>query len=251
METLNELWQYLVENYFSAELGKNYLHLNFRGMHTSLLVLIGGLCLGLFLASFLSFFSGRRAARLVKALRDKEAFDPQSAKTLDELHLSSSPFLKRELSKPSLLRKWVCFCEGEKIYRYRDELAEAFSSPASEPSEGPQKAFSSEDDCSLTEKNKSPEKELYAPSDGNPDRNKKKKGSFSFRLHSPDMSLARFFLPEENRENALNYYEKRGGSILMLLLSVLLSVALFFLALRFLPTLISLLDVSIDKWVKH
>lgn len=261
METLHELWQYLQETYFSAEIGNHYLHLNFRGMHTSLLVILGGLCLGLLIGCFISFFNGRAASRLVLKLKEKEAFAQNSALTLEELDIKPSVFLKQELSHPSLLRKWIAFAEGEKIYTYKGELREAFPDYAQkaaetsvEASSSPDASYPSDTPENPSERKNEPvdrEKEKSLPENTQPTGKKKKEKEPSFRLHSPDLGKARFFLPEENRESAVLYYSKRGGNIFILLLSVVFITALFFLSLRFLPTLISLLDVSIDKWINH
>ena len=72
------IYLYLEENYFSASLNGNYDNLNFVKTATTLLMVVGGLCLGIVLeAEIFKFYDGLvhgRASfrRLAKGVLQKE-----------------------------------------------------------------------------------------------------------------------------------------------------------------------------------
>lgn len=247
MTLWQELWQYLSENYFNATLQNNYLHFDLSGIHTSLLAIVGGLCIALVAASLISFFSGRGEAYMVKKMQEKQAFSKEEAKTLEELGISFYPLLKFSLSRPSLLRKWVSICQKDEVLTYQKELEEAFPEFAEKAKKEALQPHDGEEAYLSAEEANEPSSHENTPSD---DKNKAK-GQKSFRLKKLDFANDRFFLEGENKDHAITYFEKRGGNLIFLLLSVILAIALFFLSLYFIPVLVSLLDVSVDKWISH
>ena len=125
MYLFEQLFQYLNEYYFSSSLG-SYDNFDIHSV-TTLLVIIGGLCLGLFLASAIAVVQKKHIGKMVRSLLSLEANSPESAKTLGELGLSGSVPVKIALSHASPLRKLLSIAEGDEVFTYQDELAAAFA----------------------------------------------------------------------------------------------------------------------------
>lgn len=216
MYLFEQIFQYLDEYYFSASLGS---YDNFEIESTvTLLMVIGGLCLGMMIASVAIFVQKKHVGKMVRALLAADAYDKDSAKTLAELGLKRSALIKMSLSQPSALRKLLTVVEGGKCYTYLGELAEAF----------PEKESEKESD-EAQDKSISPEKK-------------------KFSLRKIDFENARFFIDPALKDRAENRFSDRGSSIWMLILSLLLILFLFFAALRLTPFLVRLLDATITNF---
>lgn len=222
MYLFEQLYQYLNEYYFSSSLGS---HDNFN-IHsvTALVVMVGGLCFGLFLASVVAVVQKRHVGKMARTLLSLEANSPESAKTLRELGLSRSILVKMSLSHASPLRKIISVVEEDKVFTYRDELAAAFPSYKEK----------------LDEENGEEKEEKEKESTPSP------KGRF--RLRRINFESARFFIDPSLTVRASIRYEEKGTSWYLVPLSFVASVALFLLALRFLPVLVNMLDATITNF---
>ena len=237
--------QYFEENYFSASLNAKYENLNFTGTVTTLLMLVGGICLGLLLASFVVVFEKRVVGRFIRTLLARGAKDADTALSLADLGMEKKGFIKRELSRISVSRKLVSVVRADgSVSTYEDELAASFPEFANAASEDMGKETSTSDGALIPDADRE---------EGTPE--KKRAGRSvkdfffpkKFRLAPLDFSTARFFIPEERRFRAELRFREKGSSPLWLLLATVLVLALFFVCLRFIPTFVGMLDVSISN----
>ena len=155
------LVQYLEENYFSASLNADYENLNFTGTVTTLLMLVGGICIGVLLASFIIVFERRVVGKFIRTLRARGAANAETALSLSDLGLEKNGFIKRELSRASVSRKLVSVVrEDGSVSSYEDELS------ASLAEEKPQSEHNSTEDDLIPEadreENKTPKKSAKA-----------------------------------------------------------------------------------------
>lgn len=231
--------QYLEENYFSASLNADYENLNFTGTVTTLLMLVGGICLGVLLASVIIVFERRVVGRFVRTLLAREAKDAETALSLADLGLEKNGFIKRELSRVSVSRKLVSVVrEDGAVSSYEEELAASLEvKPDVEealPAEG--ELIPEED-----REEKSPQKKSMKA------RAKDFFFEKKFKLRPIDFATARFFIPEPLTHRAAIRFREKGSSPLWLVLSVFLVLVFFFLCLRFIPAFVGMLDVSISN----
>lgn len=233
MYLFEQFLQYLNEYYFSASLG-SYDNFEIHSVVT-LAVIIGGLCLGLFLSSVISAVHKKHIGKMVRSLLSLGADSPQTSKTLAELGLSKSVFVKMSLNSASALRKLLTVVEGDKVFTYLDELAAAYPDYKEE-----------------IEKKACREKENGREEDGEKKVKKEKNGKKSFfekgfRPSVLNFETARFFIDPSLSPRASVRYKEKGSSWWTVLLSFFLSLILFFLALRFLPVLVSMFDATISN----
>ncbi len=275
------LYQYFEEHYFSASLGENYEHFDFAKTSTTLLMIIGGLCLGMLIASVLAVIQKKHVGKLARALLAAEAHDEKSAKSLAELGLDKSIFVKLELSRASALRKLLGIVEGDKSFTYLDELAEAFPAYAAKAAEEKKK-----NEAKVNKKKEAEQADTAdtvgesvgeasseaiseasesvdpsAPADGEAAKDTVTDGSRSrggardfflekrFRVKKLDYATARFFIPEVMRYRAEFRFKEKGNSWWGVLIGALVLIAVFLLCLRFIPMFVRMLDLSIDNIV--
>ena len=282
------LYQYLEENFFSASLNGRYDYLNFTKTATTLLILVGGICLGILAASVVAIFQKKVVGRFMRALIKAGATSPETAKSLSELSLEKSGVIKHELSHASVSRKMVGIVEGNTVTTYTEELAAAFpeyaaeiraaeaaltgekkseltgaadaidaeDKPDAEVAKATDEAEAStataaEDDVTLI-----PESDMAKEKASIKERlfgaGRKTKEFFfakSFKPHRPDFTVARFFIPKALLIRAEFRFREKGSSWLSLLLAVLLVTALFFASLYLIPVFVRMLDSSIGNIV--
>ena len=239
------IYQYFEEVYFSASLNGNYENLNFKGTVTTLLMLVGGLCLGILIASYIIFFQKKLTGRFVRALLDEQAEDPDSAKSLSDLGFATSGMIKSELSRASVSRKLISVVDAEgNVTSYEEELRYAF----------PEFAEALQGDAAT----ETPAEGELIPEDDLADGETEKKPSFGektkafffekrFKLRPIDFATARFFIPEDLKYRAEFRFRDKGGSPLFLVFATLLVIVFFFLCLRFIPAFVNMLDISISN----
>ncbi|MCQ2385816.1 MAG: hypothetical protein MJ078_03980 [Clostridia bacterium] len=261
------IYQYLQENYFDASLGTGYRYLNFRGTSVSLLIIIGGFCLGMMIASLAVLMEKRVAGQLIRRLLKEKAHTPETGKTLSELGLSKNALVKKELSGNSALRKLVAFTENGEVYTYQSELEKAFPSFYAEcrrKEEAKTESVRKEETDTAVEKPTAAENGKTEAADISPCEEDKAEddalanarysvkrpfGGVSFKPRKQDFFSAKFFIPESLRIRAELRYEKKGNSFLTLAVSWIAFIGLFFLALRFIPAFVSMLDSSIGNFL--
>ena len=241
------IYQFLNENYFSSSLDGQYEYLDFTGMNTTLLFLVGGLLVGIVVASFMIYYQKTVVGRFVRRLLSGKHFTPDAAVPLDETEKAA----KRELcSRTSALRKLVSYTENGVVYDYKSELSARLgvlteAEKEGAPSEGEEKS-----------ENPPPQKEQE---DETPSPKKRKRFRvFAIQLFTkgqaltvrhPDFATARFFIPEDLSYRAELRYGKRGVSKKSLVLTIFVCLILFFVALRFIPVLVNMLDATIGNVV--
>lgn len=127
---LSVIYQFLEENYFSNTLDGQYDYLDFSGTNTTLLILVGGLCIGVLIASVMMYYQSNVVGTFVRRLLSDKIFSAKEAKTLSELGLEKSSAIKTEMrSRSSVLRKLVSYEEDGVVYDYRTELAHRLGVP--------------------------------------------------------------------------------------------------------------------------
>ena len=244
MYLIRLLLQYFEENYFSASLNAKYENLNFTGTVTTLLMLVGGICLGVLIASFIIVFEKRVVGKFIRLLLARGAESAESALSLADLGLGESGFIKRELSRASVSRKLVSVVNAAgEVTTYEDELRQAFPEEASE-----EKASepSAEDDGLVPAADRE-NAEATAPKRSFGAKAKDFFFEKKFKPRAIDFATARFFIPEALRYRAELRFREKGSSPWWLVLATVLVLALFLLCLRFIPAFVGMLDVSISN----
>ncbi len=247
------IYQYFEENYFSVSLNTRYDNLPYTKTATTLLMLVGGICLGILLASFVVVFEKRVVGKFIRGLLKGGATDKEHAMSLDDLGLSKNGFIKRELSRAGVSRKLVSVVSADgEVISYEDALAAAFPelarSPQKSADEGVEAGAAAENtdgaEPPLEEVAEQEKKSRFVGA-------KEKMGRFffgkKFKLKALDFSTARFFIPEALTYRAELRFREKGSSPWLLLLSFVLVLVLFFLSLRFIPVFVEMLDSTIGN----
>ena len=206
MYLFKQIFQYLDEYYFSASLG-SYENFDLEST-VALVVIIGGLCLGMMIASIALFIQKRHVGKMIKLLLDNGCHDKESAKSLYELGLSKNAFIKMQLNGRTDLRKILSIVENDKVFTYLDEVSHTFSDEKREKD--------------------APRKREY-------------------RLHKISPLYAKFFISEEMKQKAITRYGRKGSPWWTLPLSILAIILVFFASLRLTPFLVNMLDVTISN----
>ena len=251
------IYLYLEENYFSSSLNGQYENIEYVETATTLLMLVGGLALGIFVASCIIVFQKRVLGRFIRSLLQSGAKDKESAKTLSELGLGGSGFVKRELSRDSVSRKLVSIVSADgRVTDYATELAAAFPEFASQIAAQSEEEGASDTEIAARAESTEKAEEVLIP---DADRAvKRERGSVKdrarafffekkFRPSAVDFATARFFIPESLRLRAEFRFREKGSSPWMLLLAFVLAAALLFLGLRFIPVFVKMLDATVGN----
>ena len=260
------IYQYFEENYFSSSLNNNYENLNYTRTATTLLMLVGGLAVGILIACFFSVFERRVVGKFVRGILAKQAHDPEHAVSLADLDMENNALVKREMSRASVSRKLVSVVDADGGVRdYESELMAAFPDFAEEVAADRGGEFAEK--TAAVKMSVAGEKADATPAlEGNaallPDsdredeeksektaKKREKKPFFSqkFKLREIDFATARFFIPEKLRHRAELRTREKGSSPWILVIAVVLVLAFFLLALRFIPAFVNMLDVSISN----
>lgn len=271
MYILRVLFLYLEENYFSASLNAHYDNLPYTRTTTTLLMLVGGLSIGLLIASVVAVLQKKVMGKFIRRLLAAKAHSPESAKSLAELGLAKSSAVKHELSYLSVSRKLIAtvYPSGA-VKTYKEELAELFQN---EESRGAVQADAGADapakEAAETS-DEAPNEVAAEPSDGEnagtaevvtapaaqktDDAPRKKPRSFreammGKRVKLPPLSFesCRFFIPEDLAIRAEFRFREKGSSWGFLALSVVLIIVFFFVALAAIPFFVQMLDATIGN----
>lgn len=247
MYILRLIAQYFEENYFSPSLNADYVNLNFTGTATTLLLLVGGICLGIWLASVIIVVEKRVVGRFVRLLLEKGAKDEKTALSLSDLGMEKKGIIKRELSRASISRKLVSVVRADgSVSTFKDELSAAFPEFEKELfSEGEASHVAREGDGGLIPDGDREAEQPLKKSAG--ERTKEFFFPKKFRLVPLDFDAVRFFIPEEQRFRAELRFREKGSSPVWLLLATVAVIVLFFVCLRFIPAFVGMLDVSISN----
>lgn len=245
------LYQFLNENYFSSNVDGQYEYLDFTGTNTTLIFLVGGLLLGIVVASFAIYYQKTVVGRFVRRLLSDKIFTPDLALSLEKRDLA----VKRELcSRASALRKLVSYVEDDVVYDYKSELTARLGITTDAPAEttetpAPEGVEKREEPTH----DSAPAEEEMQTEDA---KNTKNFRAFASRLFSkepalcvrrPDFTKARFFIPESLSYRAELRYGKQKMSKKNLVLTIIVCIIMFFLALRFIPVFVRMLDIGIGN----
>ena len=89
-----------------------YNHFSFDASDAKMtLWVLVGLCFAVILAALYVLYERNVAGAFIRALLDREALSPESAKTLDELGFNKNPFVKFELAHSAVMQKTVKMVE--------------------------------------------------------------------------------------------------------------------------------------------
>lgn len=274
MYIIRVLLQYLEEHYFSSSLNSHYDNLPYTKTTTTLLMLVGGLAIGLLIASFVAVFQKKVMGKFIRRLLAAKAHDPESAKSLADLGLAKSKAIRHELSYLSVSRKLIAtvYPSGT-VKTYREELEELFANEERERrgslEEGRAEEGSVAEDAApaeaTVEATDTPEAEnaadatnattatenTSAPHDDVPRRKPRsiREAMMGKRLKLPPLAFdrCRFFIPEELAIRADLRFREKGSSWGFLVLSTLLIIIFFFAALAAIPFFVQMLDATIGN----
>ena len=114
MSLWEELWAYLEGKYFSVDLGR-YEHINVgSGSLITLRNVILGICFGIIIASIIAAYDKNMLGKFVRKIIKEECFEPDQAKTLEELGFEKNYFIASSLRRGNgILGKVVKCVERE------------------------------------------------------------------------------------------------------------------------------------------
>ena len=125
---LEEIWEYIVDNYFSVDMP--YLE-NFTVKANALVsirMIIIGITIGIVIAAISTVYTKRYIGDFVRKMIYEECFDKDSAKTLYDLGYLKSPGVRGSVKTGGTLCRWVrCVEEDEfliEVNKKRDEFFE-------------------------------------------------------------------------------------------------------------------------------
>lgn len=256
---LSVIYQFFEENYFSNTMDGQYEYLDFSGTNTTLLLLVGGLCIGVLIASVMIYYQKTVVGAFVRRLLTEKIFSAKEGKTLSELDADKSGAVKREMtSRSSVLRKLVSYEEDGVVYDYKSDLARRFS--VGSPEEGESAEAKTETEKKTEEDAAENGGEAVTEAVGEdtaaPEKPKRKGRAFFRRLlgrdtlpapRKPDFEKARFFIPEDLSYRAELHFGKKGMSVRSLVITFLCVLLCFFVSLRLIPIFVSMLDTTIGN----
>lgn len=246
------------ENYLSQNLNSNYENLVFTETAPTLLMIVGGLSVGVLIATFFAVFERYFIGKFLRTLLAREAKDPESALTLEEMGLARNGILKREISRAGVTRKLIAVVDADGTVRdYESELRAAFpeyaarldderaASPAAESEETPPEAPLADDQI-IAEADVEGGAEPKAQAAGQ--KAHAAVSSRSFRPRPVDFATARFFIPERLSYRASLRSRTKGSAPWVLVLTTVIVIAVFLLALQFIPAFVNMLDATISNF---
>lgn len=254
MYILRVLLQYLEEHYFSSSLNAHYDNLPYTKTTTTLLMLVGGLSIGLLIASFLAVFQKKVMGKFIRRLLGANAHSPESAKSLADLGLAKSRAVKHELSYLSVSRKLIAtvYPSGA-VKTYKDELAELFQ--GEDGKEAVKETEATEESADEGAK-ETEDGNVGAPNAAQKAEEEPRKKPRSFReammgkrMKLPPLSFesCRFFIPEELAIRADLRFREKGSTWGFFALSTVLIIVFFFIALAAIPFFVQMLDATIGN----
>ncbi len=111
---LKELWDYVIDKYFSPDIPPLENFSLGTGSLVSLQIIIIGLSVGIIIALFSTIFNKRYVGDFIRKLIYEDCFDANRAKTLYELGYHRSPSIRGMIKSGGTLSRWVrCVEEDE------------------------------------------------------------------------------------------------------------------------------------------
>ncbi|MBQ7830158.1 MAG: hypothetical protein IJ345_07795 [Clostridia bacterium] len=198
-----ELWEYIVENYFSVDLP--YLE-NFTVKSNALVsirMVIIGITIGIIVASISTLYSKRYLGDFVRKIVYEECFDKDSAKTLYDLGYLKSPGVRGAVKTGGTLWRWVRCVEEDEFVTEINKKREEFE-------------------------------ELH--------KGEKKPPKFKAPEFVRDCNTMHFYIPKEKTYAAEIKFDKQGANIGSVLLVSLAALILCAFACYIVPDAIKLVD---------
>lgn len=198
-----ELWEYIVDKYFSVNVGTFDNFTLGTGTLISIQLIIVGLCIGIAVASVFSTYDKKHLGGFVRKLISEECLSPDTAKTLEALGYGRDPGVRGSVKKGSVLSRWIMCVEKEEfladIEKKRDEFEKMHANDDKPP------------------KFKAPE----------------------FKI---DCNTMHFYLPEEKRIAAEIKFDSKGANWFNIVFICVMSIILCAFICYILPDLLKLVD---------
>ena len=214
----SEVWEYLVEHYFSLDFSR-YDNLNISKTATTLSVVVVGLILGCMHAAFFAVIQTNFGGIPVRLLLSREAHAPKDALTLEELGIHKNLFAMFALKSFLAVKKTVAAVSLEERDAARSQKSE-------------KKAVAEEKEEAVT-------KEAI---ENLASETLEKEPNMLIKKKKAKISQLAFYIPEGLRYRAHFRFDKRGSSLFHAIAATVVFVLLIFILLHFIPYLLQMMD---------
>lgn len=207
---IEELWEYLVDKYFSIDMP--YLE-NFSiktGGLVSIQGIIVGIAIGIVIAAACTIYNKRYIGSFIRRVISCQCFDAASAKTLYELGYLKSAGVRGVIKTGGSLSRWVRCAEEDEFYTEIDKKRAEFEEEH---------------------------------------KNDDKIPKFVEPEFKRDLNTMHFYIPEDKKYAAEIRFEEKGANIGVFVIVVIAAILLCALICYFLPDLLKMIDnfISITK----
>lgn len=204
LEADEDSWLNIFGDIFALDMGE-YENLGFGDFaFTNLRGIIIGMVAGIIIAAYLSIFNKRVHGSFVSSVIELGASTPSTAKTLSELGYMKNSAVRSAIRSGNTYRGILRCVEAEEYYFARELARGEYEAKVAASG-------------------------VSAPPFESPE--------FKF-----DFEKAHFYIPEDKHFSASTRFEKKGTSVFSAVVMTLISVALLWAILKFLPDIMQLLD---------
>ena len=204
LEADEDSWLNILGDIFALDMGE-YENLGFGDFaFTNLRGIIIGMVAGIIIAAYLSIFNKRVHGSFVSSVIELGASTPSTAKTLSELGYMKNSAVRSAIRSGNTYRGILRCVEAEEYYFARELARGEYEAKVAASG-------------------------VSAPPFESPE--------FKF-----DFEKAHFYIPEDKHFSASTRFEKKGTSVFSAVVMTLISVALLWAILKFLPDIMQLLD---------
>ena len=209
-----------------------------------------GICIGAFLAVFIRV----RLGALVRALIEKGAYSPDTAKTLAELGFNRNFFVKNALRTSSSFRKTVRAVNAEQTsFSEQTDISEQTKpsdTTESEPSEN-SNLSAKNDNLTATINQSATVLENNGESDADsPAFSAEELANVSTKLEKIDVDRCSFYIPAEALDRARTTYDNTGSTVAFAFLTMLVFLIVAGVSMMIIPTMLEMLDELINSFGK-
>lgn len=204
LEADEDSWLNIFNDIFALDMGE-YENLGFGDFaFTNLRGIIIGMVAGIIIAAYLSIFNKRVHGSFVSSVIELGASTPSTAKTLSELGYMKNSAVRSAIRSGNTYRGILRCVEAEEYYFARELARGEYEAKVAASG-------------------------VSAPPFESPE--------FKF-----DFEKAHFYIPEDKHFSASTRFEKKGTSVFSAVVMTLISVALLWAILKFLPDIMQFLD---------
>lgn len=204
LEADEDSWLNILGDIFALDMGE-YENLGFGDFaFTNLRGIIIGMVAGIIIAAYLSIFNKRVHGSFVSSVIELGASTPSTAKTLSELGYMKNSAVRSAIRSGNTYRGILRCVEAEEYYFARELARGEYEAKVAASG-------------------------VSAPPFESPE--------FKF-----DFEKAHFYIPEDKHFSASTRFEKKGTSVFSAVVMTLISIALLWAILKFLPDIMQLLD---------